>query len=445
MSLALWNALRDGLRASLDDEEFQVWIAPLRLIKQDASRLQVSCPNAFHRAWLRDHHLARMRQVLAELGQPLELSLEVLAGPQPAGPPPAPPEPRQLELPRLAQGGPKLNRRFVFDKFVSGGGNEFAWAAARAMAQGQKLFSNTLFLVSSTGLGKSHLTQAVGHQVLANSPETRVAYLTAEDFANQMISALRAKRMESFKDRFRRSCDVLLLEEVQFLAGKDKTQDELGYTLDCLLDAGKRIVFTGSVAPTQIKGLKRHLESRLSSGLTAAIEPPDQATRVRILEHLASEEGVAVERDILEYLAQELAGDVRRLQSALVGMLAKGSLTRRPLDLGLAAEVLGHMHLQLRRVTPEHILEIVAKAYGLESSALTGKSRRKAITRPRNLALFLCRRHTEASFAALGRAFNRDHSTVMYGVDQIERGLGSDPKLTQELAFLEQRLGLGRS
>ncbi|MFH1034599.1 MAG: chromosomal replication initiator protein DnaA [Pseudomonadota bacterium] len=439
--MALWNALCDGLRASLDVEEYQVWIAPLRLLSHDPSRLSLGCPNAFHRTWIRDNYLSRMRTVLIQLGQPQEIDLEILPNPQPA----LKSAPRQLELPQVTQWRPKLNNRFVFDKFVSGGSNEFAWAAAKAMAQGQKLFANTLFLVSGTGLGKSHLTQAVGHQVLMSDPGTRVAYLTAEDFANQMISALRNKRIEAFKDRYRRSCDLLLLEEVQFLAGKDKTQDELGYTLDALLDAGKRIVFTGACAPGQIKGLKRHLASRLSCGLTAAIEPPDHHTRVRILEHLSQEEGVRVDPDVLEFLASEVAGDVRRLQSALVGLLAKGSLTHRSLDLRLAAEVLGHMHVQLSRVTPEQILNLVAQVYGLERGILTGKSRKKAVTRPRNLALFLCRRHTEASYAALGRAFNRDHSTVMYGVDQVERGLGSDPKLAQELAFLEQRLGLASS
>jgi chromosomal replication initiator protein len=304
------------------------------------------------------------------------------------------------------------------------------------------LFSNTLFLVSGTGLGKSHLTQAVGHHVLGAAPGARVAYLTAEDFANQMISALRGKRMDQFKDRFRRGCDLLLLEEVQFLAGKDKTQEELCYTLDTLWDSGGKVVFTGNCPPHQVKGLKRHLLSRLQGGVTAAIEPPDQATRVRILEAMAQDEGVRVDRGVLEYMAQELDGDVRRLQSSLVGLMAKGSLTGRPMDLALAAEILGQVQRQLRRVSPEQIRDLVAQAYGFSIVELTGKSRRKAVSRPRNLALYLCRRHTQASYASLGRLFNRDHSTVIYSVEQIERGLAADPRLGQELSFLEQRLGV---
>jgi len=438
LSASYWYNLLDSLRNQLDPEECQVWLEPLRPLEETPQRLVLGCPNAFHRTWVRDHYLPRFKQIANQLPGGPQVSLALTPGSSA----PTPRAPEQLSLPNIELDAPRLNRRFQFAKFVSGRGNEFAWAAAKALAQGQRLFSNTLFLVSGTGLGKSHLTQAVGHQVLTDQPGCRVAYLTAEDFANQMIGALRAKRMEAFKHRFRRSCDVLLLEEVQFLAGKEKTQDELGYTLDALLDAGKRIVFTGNCPPAQVKGLKKGLASRLSAGLTAAIEPPDHQTRLAILRNLAREEGVSVDQEVLEYLAQHVSSDVRRLQSALVGLMAQGSLTGRPMDLRLAGEVLGHLALELKRISPVQILSLVAQVYNLDQAVLTGKSRKKTITRPRNLALYLCRRHTDASFASLGRTFNRDHSTVMYGVEQVERGLDADPKLAQELGYLEQRLGL---
>jgi chromosomal replication initiator protein len=440
LSLAIWTNLLDHFKPGLDPEEFEVWLKPLRPLPAAPGKLVLGCPNAFHRSWVRDHYLPRLKALLGQVDAEASLSLEIAspaAGALPNG------AARQLELPRLASSTlPSLNRRYVFERFVAGRSNEFACAAAKAMAQGQRLFSNTLFLVSGTGLGKSHLTQAVGHHVLGVEPGARVAYLTAEDFANQMIAAIRGKRMDQFKDRFRRGCDLLLLEEVQFLAGKDKTQEELSYTLDALWDAGGKVVFTGNCPPHQVKGLKRNLLSRLQGGVTAAIDPPDQATRVRILEAMARDEGVGVERQVMEYLAQELDGDVRRLQSALVGLMAKGSLTGRPMDLALAAEILGQVQRQLRRVTPEQIRDMVAQAYGFSILELTGKSRRKAVSRPRNLALYLCRRHTEASYASLGRLFNRDHSTVIYGVEQIERVLAADPRLGQEVSFLEQRLGV---
>lgn len=437
----IWPALTEALRAGLDPGEFQLWLEPLSVAVDEPGRLVLACPNAFHLAWVREHCLARIKALAGELGLGGEIRL-CLNNTPPAVIKPnqiVNAAPRQLDLPNLASERPRLNARFRFETFVVGAGNEFALAAARALAQGERFLSSTLYLVSDTGLGKSHLAQAVGHQAAAGQ---RVAYLTAEDFANQMIAALRAKRMEAFKARFRQGCDLLLLDEVQFLAGKDKTQDELGYTLDALLDAGKRIVFTGSRPPERIKGLKPHLASRIGAGLTAPIAPPDQSTRVRILEAMAGQEGAAVGHEVLEYLAEHAPGDVRRLQAVLVGLLAQGSLTRRPLDLGLAAEVLGSLRQDLRRLTPQKILAAVAIAHGLDPAALTGKSRKQAITRPRNLALYLCRRHTEATYAELGGLFHRDHSTVIYGVDQMERALAADPRLGQELAFLEQRLGV---
>ncbi|MFZ5587036.1 MAG: chromosomal replication initiator protein DnaA [Thermodesulfobacteriota bacterium] len=443
-----WADLSAALRAGMDPDEFQVWLEPLVVVRDEPSRLILACPNAFHLTWVRDHHLGRLKTAAREIGLACEIALRVNSTPLPvnrtAPAVNAPASgvntgPRQLALPNLAGDRPRLNARFRFETFVAGACNEFALAAARALARGERYLSSTLYLVSDTGLGKSHLAQAVGHQVASGQ---RVAYLTAEDFANRMIAALRSKSMDAFKDRFRRGCDVLLLEEVQFLAGKDKTQDELGYTLDALLDAGKQVVFTGQQPPELIKGLKPHLASRLGAGLTASIASPDQPTRVRILEQLAHEEGVAVAPEVLECLAERIDSDVRRLQAALIGLLARASLTGRSLNLALAEETLMDLRAELRRLSTAKILDLVAKTHGLEPSALTGKSRKQVITRPRNLALYLCRRHTDASYAELGRLFNRDHSTVMYGVDQAERALAGDPRLSQELAFLEQRLGV---
>ncbi|MEW5912362.1 MAG: chromosomal replication initiator protein DnaA [Thermodesulfobacteriota bacterium] len=436
MAETLWANLLEEAQAEWDREEVRLWLEPLRP-RAEAGGLVLRCPNDFHRNWVREHYLPRLKALLAAQGGAAELRLDLTPAAAPRSGPP-----RQMELPRLGPSLPGLNRRFVFESFVCGAGNEFACAAAKAMAGGKGLYCDSLFLVSGTGLGKTHLTQAVAHMVLGGDPALRVVYLSAEEFANQMIAALRRKRIHEFKERFRRGCDLLLLEEVQFLAGKDKTQEELVYTLDALNDAGKRVVFTGRQAPGQVKGLKPALASRLGESVTVGIEPPDQSTRRRILQRLAAEEGVAVPETVLEHLAQELSGDVRRLRSALVGLLARHSLTGQPMDLSLAALVLGQLASELRRISPEQIRDLVASLFGLEPTLITGKSRKKTVTGPRNLAMYLCRRHTEASYAAIGRVFNRDHATVMYGVEQIDLRLTREPKLAAELAFLEQRLGV---
>lgn len=442
---ALWRELLGSLDGELDPQESGLWLEPLTPRALEGSQLILRCPNQLHLNTVSERFAPtlnlRLNMLRPGLGLRLEAAKPARRAPRPT---PAPsPGPRQLELPRMGgMQAPRLNQRYVFDNFVAGGGNEFAFAAAKALAGGGGLFSNSLFFISGTGLGKSHLTQAVGHQVLGYRPEARVAYLTAEDFTNQMIAAIRGKRADQFKDRFRIGCDLLLLEEVQFLAGKEKTQDELVYTLDALADAGKRVVFTGRMAPSQLQGLSPALSSRLADSVTVGIEPPNFETRVRILARQAAQEGLAAPREVLEFLAQEIPDDVRRLRSALVGLMARSSLSGRNLDLGLAAEVLGQLSARLRRVSPGQIRDLVASVYGLDLKLLIGKSRKKAVVRPRNLAMCLCRRHTDASFAAIGQVFNREHATVMYGVDQIERKLESEPKLAAELSFLEQRLGV---
>jgi chromosomal replication initiator protein len=428
------------LRSKIDPDVYKVWIEPLRWSDGENGTLVVDCPNDFHRQWVRQHFGAQISKILEEIGSPMNLDLHVDS--QVEQTKEAERWPEQLELPRINASLPQLNMGYIFDNFVCGQSNEYAYGAARALASGKRFFSQTLYLVSGTGLGKSHLTQAVGHQIISQQPGRRVSYLTAEEFANQMVQSLRAKNIEAFKERYRRICDILLLEEVQFLGGKTKTQDELIYTLDELCNAGKRVLFTGNVTPDRIAGLKPGLKSRLGGGVTVAIEPPDHRTRVAILQRQCQQEKVTIEGEVLEYLAQEVTDDVRRLKSALVSMMAKGSLTNRPIDLNLAAEVLGQMSLRLKRLNPASIRREVARTYGMTEDKLSGKSRAKAVTRPRNLAMFLCRRHTDASYAQIGRVFNRDHATVIYGVNSIERSLKSEPRLAQELSFLEQRLGV---
>lgn len=444
----LWNSVVDDLKGRLDQEDIQVWLEPLRPASSEPDELVLMCPNSTHRRWVRENFAPLLESSLKRMGPGQKLRLEVApaAAQQPQNPSPSVPAlrpPQQMSLPRILDRPPQLNQRYIFDTFVRGQANEFAFAAAQSLAGGSRVFSNTLFLVSSTGLGKSHLTQAVGHQVLDKTPDSRVSYLTAEDFANQMISALHSKKIEAFKDHYRRCCDILLLEEIQFLGGKMKTQDELIFTLDALENAGKRVIFTSTAPPDQIKGLKPNLSSRMAGGVTVAIDPPDHPTRVRILRQYCQAENVHVDGEVLEYLAQQVTDDVRRLHSALVGLIAKGSLTKRPMDLQLAGEVLGQMSHQLSRVSCEQIRDLVAQSHGITTQTISGRSRAKAVTKPRNLAMFLCRRHTEASYAAIGKAFNRDHATVMYGVSKIDRELKTQPKVGQEIAYLEQRLGLG--
>ncbi|MBU2548819.1 MAG: ATP-binding protein, partial [Proteobacteria bacterium] len=302
----LWRAARDVLKNRLTETDFKVWIDPLAPLGCQGRTLVLGCPNRFFMGWVREKYLAHLVDALVSV--PFEdndlsaVDLKVA----PLGPPVRNENGAtqvQFELPAIEvhRRSPLLfNRRFTFDRFVVGSPNQFAYSAALAMASGQDLNADCLYLLAGPGLGKSHLSQAMGQHFLIRHPQRRVYYMTAEDFTNEMVYSIKNKCTEDFKDKYRRNCDVLVLEEVQFLSGKEKVQSELSYTLDCLVGNGRKVVFTASRLPRDIPRIGRPLASRLCSGLISTIEPPDYETRLRILQRKAKENGLSVKAEVLD-------------------------------------------------------------------------------------------------------------------------------------------------
>jgi chromosomal replication initiator protein len=286
-------------------------------------------------------------------------------------------------------------------------------------------------------LGKSHLSQAVGNY---SSRQDRVIYLTAEDFANEMVQSLRQGQMERFKEKFRRQCDVLLLEGVHFLSGKEKIQAELCYTLDCLADQGKKLVFTSPYLPKEIPSLKKELQSRLSCGVISPINPPDFSTRVNILIQKANQRRAQVPTEVLEYLASCLTQDIRQMLSALGNLLAKSNLLKKPINLSLAEEVVRDFQASTFSISVEAIQQLTCQVYKLTLNELTGPSRKKGLVRTRNLAIYLCRHYTPKTLKDLARAFRRTHSTVLHALESVEQEIKQASGVAQELEFLEQKL-----
>lgn len=436
-----WEAVKEGLKARLTPTVYQLWIEPLQAVAGEAGEYYLDCPNAFFVHWIQNHYLAEIvREWERQEGQTPLLKLRVApAPPKPQVEPPA----EQLVLPGLEPGRPfgrRLNHYFTFDSFVVGASNRLAFQASRALAANDPVFGSTVFLAAQPGLGKSHLSQAVGNYLRAHSRRARVFYLTAEDFANEMIAALRAGQMAGFKERFRTQCDVLLLEGVHFLSGKDKIQAELCYTLDYLIDTRKKIVLTSSYLPTEIPQLRQELVSRFSGGVITPIDPPDFNTRVRILLRRIRERQARVPQEVVEYLAAHLTTDVRQMLSALDNLLLKSSALGIPPTLELAAEVLQGFAAAARVLQVEDILKLVGEVYGLKPEELLSRSRQKRVVKARNLAIYLCRQYLQKSLPELGRAFRRSHSTVLHALEGVERDRKTLPALAQELAYLEQRL-----
>jgi len=289
----IWEDVKNEIRGSLPEKAFSLWISPISLLEKKEDVLVLGCPNKFSMNWIHENYMLMIQERLAQMGNGhCSLTFKVKGPGKPTLPPSIFAAPQQLCLPHMPVNRKALNQGFTFDRFVVGKCNEFAYSASKALALESNISWRSLFILSNTGLGKSHLSQAAAHAIMEQDPNLRVIYLTAEDFVNEMIFALKNNGIEEFKNKYRRRCDVLLLEEVHFLSGKEKTQLELGYTLDALANENKRIIYTSSFLPQNIPNLSKELSSRLTSGLISTIERPDYATRIKILERKASEQGM---------------------------------------------------------------------------------------------------------------------------------------------------------
>jgi chromosomal replication initiator protein len=440
-----WDQAKTRIHEKMPHHSFMLWVEPLVCLSQQDKEIVLGCPSSFFKNWVARHYLGVIQGELEGVwGKPCRISLELCDKHDGNGD--KRPAYDQLVLPHIRDREympSPLHRDFTFDQFVVGICNNFAYNAALSLACTERINHNPLYLLSNIGLGKSHLSQAVGHHILKKDPTMRVCYVTAEEFTNAMIRALRHDRIEEFKERYRRQCDVLLLEDVQFLSGKVKTQGELACTLDALLEAEKKLIFTGTYLPGDIPKMDEKLTSRLSAGVISNIESPDYDTRVRILKKKASVKQIAISKDVIHYLASELTQNVRQLESGLIGVAAKASLLDLPIDVGLARSVVKNIVRGSQEITVERIQRLVCKHYKLTMEEFLSRSRKRSIAQPRQIAMYLARRYTGQSLQAIGRSFNRYHATALYAVGAVERLIREKGAVRKQVEFLSQRLESG--
>jgi len=438
---SLWEEVKQRLQTIIPAVGFHLWIEALTARPGTEGELVLGCTNTFCLHWVRTNYLPLIQEAVQDLGGP-ELTVQLQV--EPGNPErDQPPLVVQQTLPWAAAtpvAGQRLNKSFTFERFVVGDSNRLAYQASQALATDAVLYGRTLFLTAMPGLGKSHLSQAVGNYIQNRQGHNRVIYLTAEEFTNEMVVALKSDQMDRFKEKYRRHCDVLLLEGVHFLSGKEKIQSELCYTLDCLADQDKKMVFTSPYLPREIPSLKKELASRLSGGVITPIEPPDFATRVNILARKVDNLRVRVPLGVLEHLAGHLTQDVRQMLSALDNLLTKSLLLKEPVNLQLADEVLHDFQAATTGLRIEDIQNLTCLVYKLSLGELTGRSRKKKLVKARGLALYLCRHYTRRNLKDLARAFKRSHSTVLHALDKIEKDLKISEPLVQELKYLESTL-----
>ena len=442
----IWNQVKASIKSSIPSHSFRMWIEPLKLNKLDESCIELSTPNFFSKKRILDNYGALLESEINKVaGRACRLIIEVSGNK--ALPRPKPAEDLQIPLPNVnvrPHNGRFLQRDFTFDQFVVGSNNDFAFSASLSMASQKNSMQNSLFLLSKTGMGKSHLSQAIGHYILSENPSDRVYYMTAEDFSNEMIHAYRHDSINAFKGKYRNECDVLLLEDVHYLHGKERTQIELALTLDTLFEADKKIIFSSCCLPADIPKLNDKLRSRFSCGLISNIDPPDFKTRVKILQKKTKLNGYKIPEEIIQYLAAELMEDVRQLESGLIGVTAKSSLLGAPIDLKLAESVVKHIVRQRKNITIDVIKKLVSKYYSISIDNIVSSSRKQSIVRPRQIAIYLSRKYTDSSLQAIGKSFNRYHATALHSISAVERGIKEKGPMQKQVEFLCQKLESGK-
>jgi chromosomal replication initiator protein len=450
---ANWKQVKSALKAAIPPHRYQMWIDPLKPQNGEKNCLTLKCPNAFFSRRVQAQYGSLIEETVRQL---TGLALCLVSDEDVGRPSPSDDQPAriQLSLPEMnirVHSGRMLRRDFTFDEFIVGRNNDFAYSASLALASRKRSQQNCLFLLSNTGMGKTHLTQAIGHHILAKEPRERVYYMTAEEFSNEMVHAFRHDCIDRFKGKYRDGCDVLLLEDIHYLSGKARTQVELAMTLDTLVESGKKILFSSCYLPGDIPKLNEKLRSRLSYGLVSAIDPPDFSMRLKIFRAKAKSRGAQVPRDVAEYMAGELSEDIRQLESGLIGILAKSSLLGTKIDLKLAESVIKNIVRQKKTITIDVIKRLVSKYYGIGLSEMVSRSRKQAVVRPRQMAMFLSRRYTDAPLEAIGKSFNRYHATVLHSIGAIEKGVRENPSIQRQVQYFKSKIesesvkGRGRS
>ena len=443
----VWQAVLGELQLGISRGNFDTWFKDTSIVSYEDDVFLIGVSNAFAREWLENKYRQNVKQALTrQLGRTVDVRF-VTTGAATRGAPVtlAPERPRtepQAQTPAGGAPSATLTGRYTFSTFVVGSNNRLAHAAALSVAERPGHSYNPLFVYGGVGLGKTHLMHAIGHAVLSRHPKKRVAYATSEKFTNEFINAIRGQKTEEFRERYRR-IDVLLVDDIQFIAGKEGTQEEFFHTFNANHEEGKQIVLSCDKPPKAIPQLEDRLRSRFEWGLIADISPPDLETRTAILRAKAEGQSVLVPAAVIDFLAQRIVSNIRELEGALTRITAYATLNAVPITTELAQTVLQNILYNPKRqsVTPEKIVEIVARYYGVESDLLRGKARDKQIVRPRQIAMYLMREETDAPLMRIGEALGgRDHSTVLHGCEKIERELTEDDDFRREVSSLREML-----
>ena len=450
---SIWETIRGNLKGKISELNYNTWFKQISRGAVEGEKLVLNVPNKFVADWISDYYLELLQKEASEVSnQPLQVSFEVVEN---GADPVVPEESTKPVPPQISAAVPaeplrirpavstSLNPKYTFDTFVVGNSNQLAHAAAKAVSELPGGHYNPLFLYGGVGLGKTHLLHAIGLEAARKKPDIRILYCSSEKFMNELINGIRYERMADFRKKYRDQCDMLLIDDIQFIAGKERTQEEFFHTFNTLYELQKQLVVTSDKFPKEIPGLEERLRSRFEWGLIADVQAPDFETRVAILRKNAESEGFTLPDDVAMFLANQIKSNVRELEGALIRLHAFASLANVPLNLQLAKEALKNIFNNNvpPKATVESIQQLVAEYYSVKVADLKSERRFKGLVRPRQVAMFLCKKVLSVSFPEIGNKFGgKDHTTVMHAVQKITSLSTQDPKLREELEILERSI-----
>ena len=439
----IWNQTTDQIRTLLNTETYNLWFSTVQPISLNQSSITLEVPNEFSEVWLKDNYLELLQDALATAsGRKLKIKFKVAESGGDVQAPVKPARGKSTSTKKVSDGDLVFNPRNTFDTFVVGNNNSFAHAAAMAVAQQPGKAYNPLFLYGGTGLGKTHLLHAVGQHVVGSKKDAKVSYVSSEKFTNEYIAAIQENQLVKFRKKYRQT-DVLLIDDIQFLAGKERIQEEFFHTFNALHEAHKQIVLTCDRPASEIQNLEHRLVSRFEWGLVTDLQPPDVETRLAILRNKVKTMGVEIPEDVLAFLANRIRTNIRRLEGALIRVASYAHLTGKQLTNDVVENLLREILQEEGRhtITIEVIQKKVAEKFDLRMADMTSKRRPENIAFPRQIAMFLSRQLTEHSLSAIGEAFGgRDHGTVLHACRLVKDRMEIDANVRQTVHYLEKQL-----
>ncbi|MBN2497699.1 MAG: chromosomal replication initiator protein DnaA [Deltaproteobacteria bacterium] len=448
----VWPAVLDSIERRVSTKSFNIWFKSIKFLESDGSTVYLGVPDSFTRDWIKDHGLKDIIQeeFASQTGMDLRVILRIVDMPE-----------RMAELEAMrskahdeTQSDEKqttvedairasgLNPRYVFDEFVVGPSNQLAYAASVNVAENPGTAYNPLFLYGGAGLGKTHLLNAIAHKVLQDRPSTLVLYTSTETFVNELINSIRTTRMDSFRDKYRSNCDLLLLDDIQFISGKVRTQEEFFHTFNSLYESHRQIIITSDRYPQEIPELEDRLRTRFQWGLIADIQPPEIETRIAILQRKAESEGLDIPDDVAMYIASSVKTNVREIEGSLKRLGAFASMYGKPITLDFARDVLKDTLGCTTPLNIEDVQKAVGSFFNVKLSELKGNRRHRSISRPRQIAMYICRNYLNSTYPDIGNRFNKDHSTAISAIRNVEKLIETDLSIREAIEAIKRQLGL---